>query len=48
MIIDTNILLSEWVVPKENEWGYRLKEGAPDDVVAEFEEYRKLAEATSD
>lgn len=46
MIIDTNILSSEWVVPKENDWGYMLKEGAPDDVVEEFEQYQKLVDST--
>jgi hypothetical protein len=40
MVVDAKILLSEWVIPNEDDWGYRLKEGAPADVAAEFELYQ--------
>jgi len=45
-MVDAKILESEWVVPNEegDGWGYKLKEGAPDDVVKEFEEFEKLCE----
>lgn len=41
-MVDASILNSEWVEPKDNgEWGFKLKEGAPADVVKAFEQYEK-------
>ena len=47
-MVDSQILESEWVEPKKSGWGHQLKEGAPESVKREFEQYQKLLETHRD
>jgi len=42
-MLDAKILENEWVEPNTDGdgWGHRLKDGAPPEVVKEFEEFQK-------
>ena len=45
-MVDTSVLDSEWVEPKGgSQWGFRLKDGAPEDIARQFAEYEAAVDA---
>jgi len=46
-MVDARILNSPWVVPKGgNQWGHKLKPGAPQKVKDDFAKYQKALKAS--
>jgi hypothetical protein len=47
-MVETEILKSEWVVPKGgNQWGFKLNEGAPESVKKKFAQFEAAQAAVN-